>query len=229
MMRALWKRIAWMTAYALAMGYLEATVVVYLRGLLNTTNAAVELHGYMGVEIGREAATLVMLAAVGWLAGKNWRERGAYWAYAFGIWDMSYYLFLKILIDWPESFLSPDVLFLIPVRWSGPVLAPVLISGLMCATALLALVRLERGQELRLSGLRCTAALIGGLLALAVFMADALLALIAGQKDWNLLPTGEFHWPLFLLALVLMAAPLLASVWPHAKKDKIQMEVENGH
>lgn len=225
MMRALWKRIAWATAYALAMGYLEATVVVYLRGLLNTTNAAVELHGYMGVEIGREAATLVMLAAVGWLAGRTWRERGAYWAFAFGIWDMSYYLFLKVLIGWPGSFFSPDVLFLIPVRWSGPVLAPVLISVLMCATALLALVRLERGQELGFTASRRIVGLAGGLLALLVFMSDALLALAAGQADWNLLPPGEFRWPLFWLALILMAAPLLSSVWPR----EIKTEVENGH
>ncbi|TLN07192.1 hypothetical protein FDZ74_12710, partial [bacterium] len=68
-MRNLWKRIGWVAAYAVAMAYLEAAVVVYLRGLLNTTNATVELHGYMGIEVMREAATLVMLAAVGWLAG----------------------------------------------------------------------------------------------------------------------------------------------------------------
>ncbi|GAP15827.1 hypothetical protein LARV_03620 [Longilinea arvoryzae] len=228
MMRNLWKRIGWTTAYALGMGYLEAAVVVYLRGLLNITNATVELHGYMGIEIGREAATLVMLAAVGWLAGRNWRERGAYWAIAFGVWDMSYYLFLKVLIGWPESFLSPDVLFLIPVRWTGPVLAPVLISALMCVTAVLALVRLERGHELGLTGPRLFVGMMGGLLALFVFMSDALLALAAGRPDWNLLPPGEFRWPLFIMALILMAAPSLAAVWPESKKYEPQSEVNHG-
>lgn len=228
-MRTLWKRIAWTTAYALAMGYLEATVVVYLRGLLNITNATVELHGYMGIEIGREAATLVMLAAIGWLAGRTWCERGAYWAIAFGVWDMSYYLFLKVLIGWPGSFLSPDVLFLIPVRWTGPVLAPVLISLLMCAAAVLALVRLERGQKLGLTGLRIFIAALGGLLGLYVFMADALNALAAGRADWNLLPPGDFRWPLFLLAFLWMAAPSLAAVWPISGESEPTLEVDHGN
>ncbi len=227
-MHNIWKRIGWTTAYALAMGYLEAAVVVYLRGLLNITNATVELHGYMAVEIGREAATLVMLAAVGWLAGRSWRERGAYWAIAFGVWDISYYLFLKVLIGWPGSIFSPDVLFLIPVRWTGPVLAPVLISVLMCVTAVLALVRLERGQELGLSGLRLLVGTIGGLLALYVFMADALVALAAGRPDWNILPPGQFRWPLFWMALILMAAPSLAAVWPESEKFESKSEVNHG-
>jgi hypothetical protein len=229
MMKQLWKRIGWMAAYAVAMGYLEAAVVVYLRGLLNITNATVNLHGYMGVEIGREAATVVMLVAVGWLAGRAWRERAAYFALAFGIWDVMYYVFLKVLIAWPGSFLSPDVLFLIPVRWTGPVLAPVLISLLLCATAVLALFRLEHGQELGFTRLRRSIVLLGGLLALAVFMADALLALAAGQPDWNLLPPGEFRWPPFLLALLMMAAPSLAAVWPVSGKTLSQSEVEYGN
>ncbi len=229
MMQTLWKRIGWTTAYALAMGYLEATVVVYLRGLLNITNATVELHGYMVIEIGREAATLVMLAAVGWLAGRTWRERGAYWAIAFGIWDISYYLFLKVLIGWPESFFSPDVLFLIPVRWTGPVLAPILVSALMCTAAAMGLVRLERGQEWRLTAWRALVGISGCLLTLYVFMSDALLALAAGQKDWNLLPPGNFRWPLFLLAWLCMAVPSLTAVWPGLGKPNVNLEVENGH
>jgi hypothetical protein len=211
------KRIGWTTAYAVAMGYVEAAVVVYLRGLLNTTNTTVQMDGYLGIEIGREAATLVMLAAVGWLAGRTWSQRFAYFAYAFGIWDIIYYLFLKILIGWPESFFSPDVLFLIPVRWTGPVLAPVLISLLLCAASVLGLMRLERGQALKFSPTGVALSLAGGLLALYTFMAEALQALAAGRPDWNTLPAGNFSWPLFLLAMILMAVPVLRSVWPSGK------------
>ncbi len=228
-MRNLWKRIGWVAAYAVAMAYLEAAVVVYLRGLLNTTNATVELHGYMGIEVMREAATLVMLAAVGWLAGKAWRERAAYAAIAFGIWDIFYYLWLKVLIDWPGSFFSPDVLFLIPVRWTGPVLAPVLVSVVLCLVSVLALVRLEREQALTFTPLRRGAGLLGALLALLVFMSDALLALAQRRPGWNLLPPGEFRWPLFLLALLMMAVPSLAAVWPRANQSKPNTEVEYGH
>lgn len=228
-MQGLWKRIGWTAAYAVAMAYVEAAVVVYLRGLLNITNATVRLDGYTNIEIGREAATLVMLAAVGWLAGKTWPARAAYAAFAFGAWDIGYYAWLKVLINWPESFLSPDVLFLIPVRWSGPVLAPVLISVLMCLTAVLALRRLERGQALGFTRRRVMIALLGALLALWVFMSDALLALAAGRMDWNLLPAGNFRWGWFLLALLLMAAPSLAAVWPDSNHSNINREVEYGH
>lgn len=228
-MKNLWKRIGWMTAYAVAMGYLEAAVVVYLRGLLNITNATVNLHGYMGVEIGREAATIVMLAAAGWLAGRGWRERAAYFAYAFGIWDMLYYVFLKVLLGWPESFFSPDVLFLIPVRWTGPVLAPVLISLLLCTTAVLALARLERGQLLSFNRLRWSVTVLGALLALLVFMADALLALAAGRADWNVLLPGDFRWMPFLAALLMMAVPSLAAVWPLSQRSQSKSEVEYGN
>lgn len=214
-MRTLWKRIGWMTAYAIAMAYLEASVVVYLRALLGVTNATVELHGYMGVEMIREAATLVMLAAVGWLSGRNGRERVAYGVYAFGIWDIGYYFWLKVLIGWPDTFFSPDVLFLLPVRWTAPVLAPILIAVLMCLTAVLALLRLERGQTLGFTRTRLGIGLLGGLLALAVFMSDALLALADGRPDWNLLPPGDFRWLPFLAALAMMAVSSLSAVWSH--------------
>jgi len=228
-MQDLWKRIGWTAVYAVAMAYVEAAVVVYLRGLLNVTNATARLDGYVNVEIGREAATLAMLAAVGWLAGRTWRARAAYVAFAFGVWDIGYYAWLKVLINWPESFLSPDVLFLIPVRWTGPVLAPVLIAVWMCLTAVLALRRLERGQALGFTPLRVATVLLGGLLALGVFMSDALLALNAGQPDWNLLPAGDFRWGWFLPAFFLMTVPALAAVWPDTIKSNNSMEVQHGN
>lgn len=200
-----WKsNLLWMTAFALAMGLLEAAVVVYLRGLLNISNENVRLLHYEQIEVLREAATVVMLAAVGWLAGTSRTTRFYFFAFAFGLWDVAYYGWLKVFIDWPYSLFSPDVLFLIPVRWTGPVLAPVMIALLMCLGAVLALRREAQGIAPALSFGRVMTLAAGGVLALLVFMSDALLALAARQPDWNQLPPGEFRWGWFLISFAAM-------------------------
>lgn len=215
------KRFLWISAYAIAMAYLEAAVVVYLRALLGLTDITavdVSLGPYGLVEIGREAATVVMLAAVGWMVGSHWKERWAYGLFVFGLWDIFYYVWLKVLLDWPASLLGWDLLFLIPLPWWGPVLAPALIALLLCVATVLAVRRLERGQQLGISFARLTVVAGGSLLALYVFMSDAIRAvahaLPAGPVDWNTLRPTPFKWPLFLVALVLMAAPTLAATWP---------------
>jgi membrane protein implicated in regulation of membrane protease activity len=53
----------------------------------------------------------------------------------FAIWDIFYYIFLWLLIGWPESFFTWDILFLLPVTWVGPVLAPVINSLTMIVLA----------------------------------------------------------------------------------------------
>jgi hypothetical protein len=156
-------------------------------------------------EVWREAATLMMLAAVGWLAGRRGGERLAYGLFAFGLWDIWYYVWLWVLIDWPASLLDWDVLFLIPLRWWGPVLSPMLIAALICVNAVLAVLRMERGERLKVTPARLGGVLAGGLLALYVFMSDSLHALLGGQSNWHTLRPGPFKWPLFLLALGLMA------------------------
>jgi hypothetical protein len=208
------KKFLWVSAYAAAMALLEAVVVVYLRGLLQITNDHVTLGPYDKLEMGREIATLVMLAAVGWLAGRNRPERWAYGLFTFGLWDIWYYVWLKVLIDWPGSLLAWDTLFLLPLTWWGPVLAPTLIAGLLCLSAVLAVVRLEQGQRLGLSLARLGLMSLGVLLALYVFMATSLQALLQGQPDWAALRPEPFLWPLFLLALALLIVPALQATWP---------------
>lgn len=208
-MKKLWERLAWVSVYALAMAFLESAVVVYLRGLLNVTNETVQFGSYYTIEVWREAATLLMLIALGWLAGRKLGERIAYLSFAFGLWDIGYYLWLKVLINWPESFFSPDVLFLIPLRWMGPVLSPMLIAALMCAASVLALVGYERGRGPKFSWKGLLTLLAGGLLALYVFMSESLASALAGRPDWNNLYPGPFNWPVFILAFLLMTVPLL--------------------
>lgn len=208
------KRFIWVSAYAIAMALLEAVVVVYIRGLLQITDYHVTLESFARMEVWREAATLVMLVAVGWLAGRRGNERLAYGLFAFGLWDIGYYAWLRVLIGWPVTLLDWDILFLIPLTWWGPVLSPMLIAALICVTAVLAIVRIERGERLRFTPARVGIIVLGGLLALYVFMSDSLHALLAGRSDWATLRPEPFKWPLFLVALALMALPSLAATWP---------------
>jgi hypothetical protein len=216
-MRDVTPRFLWVSAYAVAMALLEAVVVVYLRGLLRIGGETVSLGPYATMEVAREAATVVMLVTVGWLAGRRAIPRLAYGLFAFGLWDIAYYGWLRVLIGWPETLLDWDVLFLIPLRWWGPVLAPMLIALLICGTAVLAVARIVRGHALQLTPARVATALAGALLALYVFMADALHAWLRGDPRWATLRPAPFRWPLFLVALALMAVPSLWTVWPRRR------------
>ena len=199
--------------YAMAMALLEAAAVTYLRSLLGRIDpyqpfplpVPVRL---MRVELAREAATLVMLGAVAWLAGRERRARIGYFALAFGVWDIFYYLFLVPMSGWPRSPLDWDVLFLIPLPWWGPVLAPALIALLLIAggTLVSQFSRADRALWPRRWALAAGAA--GVALALYLFMFDALHApQWSAQVLGRVLPT-KFDWPLFSLALALMCVPL---------------------
>ena len=213
-MKEIAKRFWWISIYAVAMALLEAVVVAYIRGLYALPNAEVDHLPYGTMEIWREVATIVMLVAVGWLAGRRRLDRLCYGLFAFGLWDIWYYIWLKVLIDWPQTLLDWDILFLIPVRWWGPVLSPVLIALLICLNAVLAIVRLERGKSLNFTPIRVGVVTLGSLLALYIFMADTLQALFAGRADWDTIQPQPFQWTLFLIALVLMAWPSLQATWP---------------
>ncbi len=120
------------TIFGIAMAYLETTIVVYLRLLYYPDGFEFPLkiiHADVGlIEIGREAATIVMLWFVARMAGKNFRERFALFLFSFAVWDIFYYVFLKLLLNWPGGLLTWDILFLIPVPWIAPWLAPALVS-----------------------------------------------------------------------------------------------------
>src|SRR5207245_5465710 len=121
----------------------------------------------------REAATLIMLLMVGILAGRTWRSRLGYFAVAFGVWDIFYYIFLKLLCGWPHSILDWDILFLLPLPWWGPVLAPISIAVLMILWG--ALTSQFDGSPKGVASWRSWGLNFAGVaLALYVFMADSL-------------------------------------------------------
>lgn len=123
------------------MGYMESAVVVYLRELYYPDGFNFPLKPIVqniGItEILREAATLIMLITAGIIAGRTNTERFGFFIYNFAIWDIFYYIFLKFLLDWPESLLTWDILFLIPTTWVGPVLGPVINSITMILLAIM--------------------------------------------------------------------------------------------
>lgn len=134
-----------LTAFGVAMGYLEAVVVVYIREILGIVPTPAQLtpevlaqvpDWVIGTEQTREAATIVMLVALALLVGRTRAQKLATFLFAFGVWDISYYIGLKALINWPASLTTRDCLFLIPQPWYAPVWVPVVISAGMIAAAL---------------------------------------------------------------------------------------------
>jgi hypothetical protein len=203
--------------YAAAMAWVESAVVFYLRFMMNRIepyqpNPLPIIGGFASVELPREFATLVMLFAVGFLAGRNWRSKLGYAAIAFGVWDIFYYVFLKIICGWPHSLFDWDVLFLLPLPWWGPVLAPVLISLLLIFWGTLAsqleFVWLPATSSWRL----WLANVFGVALALYVFMSDSIAASRRGLEAIRTVLPEKFDWPLFFIALFLMAAPVMPLV-----------------
>lgn len=211
-----WNRWWFVILYAAAMAWVESAVVFYLRSMIDRLEPYQPdpfpvIGGFAPVELPREFATLVMLFAVGALAGRTWRSRLGYAAVAFGVWDIFYYVFLKIICGWPHSLLDWDVLFLLPLPWWGPVLAPMCIAFLMVVYGTL-LSQFERLPHVSGPNWKVgLASLCGMVLALYVFMVDALHTVGQGKRALvNMLPT-HFNWTLFIVALALMAVPIVVA------------------
>src|SRR5215831_2661853 len=201
-------RWAIVVAFAIAMAWVEAACVFYIRALVDRIEPyqahPLPMNAALGsVELWREASTLVMIAALGVLAGRTWRRRAGYAAIAFGAWDIFYYVFLHLISGWPRTLMDWDILFLLPLPWWGPVLAPVSIALVMILWGTLATRSRETAAG---TSARWAWALgwAGVALALVLFMIDAWRALPAGREAvLHVLPTS-FNWPLFSVALVLI-------------------------
>ena len=146
-----WLRFAVVTLWAIAFAFVEAMVVYYLRKLFGLQYhlmfVPADFHfprAYLPYEQAREAATMAMLLAVGFLAGRTWWQRLAYWLLAFGVWDVFYYVWLWVLLRWPSSPGTRDLLFLLPSEWWAPVWQPVLTSCVFVAVAALILAHTRR-------------------------------------------------------------------------------------
>jgi hypothetical protein len=204
--------------FAIGMAWVEAASVYYIRAMTDRIVPyqanPLPIRGVLGqVELVREAATLVMLLTLGLLAGRTWPRRLGYTAIAFGVRDILYYVFLRMITGWPKSLFDWDILFLLPLPWWGPVLAPVSIALLMIVWGTFVSQFTDHGPATSLTWTLWGVSALGITLALWVFMADSLRTVHLGlDMTRQVLPT-QFHWPVFCVALTLMAAPVAQIGW----------------
>lgn len=153
-------------------------------------------------EVGREAATLVLMLTASWLFGRNLQQRFAFFLTIFTVWDIFYYVWLKVLADWPSSIMDWDILFLIPVAWAGPVLAPLIVSVTLLTFAVIILYRSCCAKPIRPTRAGWLAFIVAALIVVASF---CVAGLHIAEPDFQ----SHFYWPLFAPGYILAVAIFL--------------------
>ena len=199
------KRVWLLLIFAVAMGYLEASVVVYLRRIFYPEGFDFPLKiislevGF--IEIAREVATIVMLLSVAFIAERTRRARFACFMLIFGVWDIAYYVWLWAAIGWPPSVLTWDLLFLIPVIWTGPVIAPVLVAVLLIVTSALYYIRRDAAERVSISNLEWLVAIAAAGVMFASFALNHATAYRGGVPS-------RFPWEVYAGGMVTAIAVL---------------------
>lgn len=133
-------KIVSLVAFAVAMAFLEAAAVVYLREIIGAGPIFPMKEipmTLLSVEVGREAATIVMLLSVAFLSFRGQARRMGAFLLLFAVWDVFYYVWLYVTIGWPAGIAEWDILFLIPLPWVGPVWSVLLICAGMLVFSVL--------------------------------------------------------------------------------------------
>lgn len=213
-------RAAWVLAglylFGVGFGFVEAVVVVDLRLILAPSVERITgphsderlpmvpfdrivredrfAERLLRIEVLREAATMVLLAGVGMAAGRSFLGRFSAFVVGFGGWDLVYYLSLKWLIGWPASVWTWDVLFLIPVPWAAPVLAPAIVAATMVLAGSVVILEEEKGRTFRVSPWEWLAIGAGGVTLVTSFCWDWRHVAEGGVPDafpWSVFLAGE--------------------------------------
>ncbi len=205
--------------YSIAMGFLEAIVVVYLRDIYYPGGFKFPLmiipDSTLRVEILREFCTLIMIISIAIIAGKNKMEVFSYFLFSFALWDLVYYAGLKLILNWPSSFFTWDILFLIPFPWIGPVLAPIISSLFMIFLSILFLSLQKRYASVNIKPIEWTLIFSGAVLIFISFIWDYAEIIISHNLIGNILSLKQssfitisqkyipryFHWDLFTLGI----------------------------
>jgi hypothetical protein len=215
-----------LTFFSIAMGFMESAVVIYLRELYYPGGFKFPLvpipPGIALTEFLREAATLIMLTIIGIIAGKNTAQRFSFFLFCFAAWDLFYYVFLKLFLNWPESFFTPDILFLIPFRWVGPVIAPCIASLTMIGLMLMVIYYQNRKVVTHIRRNEWLLLVTGTLVMIASFTQDYFAYIFNKQRPaWNPASGNKlfqefldyvpqsFNWLLFFSGEALLLAAIL--------------------
>jgi hypothetical protein len=204
------RRAAWLAVFAVAMGFLEAAVVVYLRELYYPEGfrfpVVIIPDRIAIVELIREATTLCMLLGVAAVAARDRHDGFFVFGYVFGMWDIVYYVGLWTFLDWPSSPMEWDILFLIPVPWLGPVAYPVAVSCLLLGGFVVHEILAARGRSLRLTAREW-----------ALATAGAAVVVVSFCWHWRAVPEGrvpgEFPLSVFLAGVVVGTLPFLRGIF----------------
>lgn len=213
--------------YSIAMGFLEAIVVVYLRDIYYPSGFKFPLmiipDSTLRVEILREFCTLVMLISVAFLAGRNRLEVFSYFLLSFAVWDIVYYIGLKLIINWPSSFFTWDILFLIPIPWIGPVMAPVISSICMIILSLIFLFIRQKDETVKIKLISWILIYSGAVLIFISFIWDYAEIIISNGLLKNIFSLNQssfieisqeyipryFHWDIFFAGIFSICCSIL--------------------
>lgn len=217
--------------FFISMAMLESAVVIYLRELLYPEGFIFPLVDMKPIviltELARELATILMLWTISYIAGSCKSSRFAWFIIGFGIWDIFYYVFLYIFIHWPLTFIDWDILFLIPLPWYGPVIAPIIISIEMILLGFLILKYSLKNQRIIWHSLSITLMISGCFIALWTFMGDFILTLkLTKSLTWseNILYHSQTYIPkTFPYGLFFIACSFLSSgIYIFVKTNKVK-------
>ncbi len=206
--------------FGVSFGYIESALVVYLRRLYYPAGfdfplMAVE-PSIAAVEIIREITTLLLLWATATLTAKTRLTKIAVFGFLFGVWDLAYYLFLKLILNWPATWHTWDVLFLLPLPWAGPVWAPMVVAvGLIYGGAVI-LIRDQRSIPLVLTAGFWWQEILAGVIIIVTFIIPG-RAIITGTSPQH------FPWYLFWVAFIYGAGLFIKrQIQPPAATDKVR-------
>ena len=203
--------LAWVAIFSVAFAFVEASVVIYLRALYYPEGFAFPLKlipaGYLRVETAREVATIIMLATLGVIAGWRPWEKFGFFLFAFGIWDIAFYAWLLGTVGWPGSLFEWDILFLIPLPWIGPVIAPLAISLLMTIFGSMMVLRSAGERRFHPGAVSWALGVVGTSLILYSFIVDT----DAGMRGASPAP---YHYGLFVAGLISFIAVFVFACRP---------------
>jgi hypothetical protein len=200
------KQYLWLWILGLTIGWFEASIVVYLRELYYPNGFAFPIVAMPAriawVEIIREAASILLLMAAACVAANTSLQRFARFMLLFGIWDLAYYVFLKLTLGWPASLSDWDVLFLIPAPWIGPVWAPSLISVLLVLVGSYLIWTPDRPRRYRPA--HYALAILAGAIATSSFLVE--WSFIVEKKSPLSFPAFPFWLGVIMGSVVFMEA-----------------------